>query len=90
MFYNYILHSLKTDKLYIGFTDNWKRRLDQHNSGECKATKPYIPYELVYCACFINENDALASEKYFKSTAGWKRIHQMLAYTLKITVPLSR
>lgn len=82
MYYCYILRSIKTEKLYIGFTDNWKRRLEQHNSGKSAATKPYIPYELIHCSCFINESDALACEKYFKTTAGWKRIHQMLANTL--------
>jgi putative endonuclease len=81
MFYCYILRSIPTQKLYIGYTDNWKRRLEEHNSGKNKATKPYIPYEMIFCSCFINQHDALACEKYYKTTAGWKRIKQMLSHT---------
>lgn len=82
MFYFYILQSIPTKKLYLGYTPNLKERLKSHNSGENKATKPYIPYELLYYSAFKNQKDALNCEKYFKTTAGWKRLHLMLENTL--------
>ena len=48
MFYTYVLKSKKDGKLYIGSTNDLKRRLTQHNSGEVKSTKPRIPFILIY------------------------------------------
>lgn len=83
MYYFYILRSLKNGSMYLGFSPDVKERLKSHNAGKNKATKPYIPYELIFYSGFINEKDAINSEQYFKSTAGWKRIHKMLENTLK-------
>ena len=80
--YFYILRSKKNNKLYLGYTNNLETRLKQHNSGTEIATKPNIPYELIYYSAFKNKKDALECEKYFKTTAGWKRIKQMLKNTL--------
>lgn len=83
MYYFYILRSLKNNKLYIGYTKDLKKRLESHNSEENKATKPFAPYGLIFYSGFLNEKDALECEKYFKTTAGWKRTHKMLENTLK-------
>ena len=82
MFYTYILQSKKNSKLYIGQTSDLKSRLKEHNNGEVKATKPYLPYELVFYCAFKNQKDAIECEKYFKTTAGWRRIKRMLSHTL--------
>jgi len=39
MFYIYMLKSKKGNKLYIGYTNNLKRRIKEHNSGDNKSTK---------------------------------------------------
>jgi len=83
MYYFYILRSLKNSKLYLGFSPDLKNRVKSHNAGENKATKPNIPYELIFYSAFKNEKDAIECEKYFKTTAGWKRLHKMLGNTLK-------
>lgn len=82
MHYFYILRSLKNSKLYLGQTPDLKSRVKSHNAGENKATKPNIPYELIFYSAFKNEKDAVNCEQYFKTTAGWKRIHKMLENTL--------
>lgn len=82
MYYFYILRSVKNGKLYLGSTPDLKERLKSHNSGENKATKPNIPYELIFYSGFKNQKDAINCELYFKTTAGWKRIHKMLENTL--------
>lgn len=81
--YFYILQSQKNRKLYLGYTSDLKERLKCHNGGKNPATKPNIPYELIYYSAFRDEKDAITSEKYFKTTAGWKRIHRMLNNYLK-------
>jgi len=82
-FYTYILRSKRNNKLYIGFTSDLKIRLKEHNQGENKATKPNVPYELIFYCSFNNQKDAISCEKYFKTTAGWRRIKQMLKNTLE-------
>jgi putative endonuclease len=83
MYYFYILKSLKNGKLYLGSTPNLRNRFRSHNAGENKTTKPNIPYVLVFYSGFKNEKDAINSEQYYKTTAGWKRIHKMLENSLK-------
>lgn len=83
MFYFYILQSLKNKKLYLGQTTNLKERLKSHNNGENKATKPNIPYELIFYCAFKNQKDSINCEQYFKTTSGWKQLHRMLENTLK-------
>jgi putative endonuclease len=83
VYYFYVLRSLKNSKLYLGFTPNLKERIKSHNAGENKATKPNIPYELIFYSAFNNEKDAVNCEQYFKTTSGWKRLHKMLENALK-------
>ena len=82
MFYFYILQSIKNKKLYLGFTPNLRKRIISHNSGKNKATRPNIPYKLIFYSAFNSKTDALECEKYFKTTAGWRRIKQMLKNSL--------
>lgn len=83
MYYFYIIRSLKNKKLYLGLTKDLKKRLKLHNSANNKATRPYAPFELIYYSAFKNKQDVIECEKYFKTTAGWRRIHRMLENTLK-------
>ena len=83
VYYSYILRSLKNGKLYIGSTPDLKARFKSHNSGKNKATKPNIPYELIFYSGFKSKKDAINNEQYFKTTAGWKRIHKMLKNSLE-------
>jgi len=85
MYYVYILQSLKDNGLYIGYTNNLKKRLKEHQEGKSFATKSRTPFRLIYYQAFISQKDALASEKYYKTTRGWERIHRMLENTLKTT-----
>lgn len=82
MYYVYILQSLKDNGLYIGYTDNLKRRLKEHQEGKSFATKGRLPFVLIHYQAFVSQKDALETEKYLKTTRGWERIHRMLANTL--------
>ena len=62
MFYLYILKSTRDDNLYIGSTNDLRRRLSEHNNGLNRSTKARRPFELRYyeaCAC---EHDARKRE----------------------------
>lgn len=70
MFYTYVLRSSRDDKLYIGFTHDLKRRIEEHNEGKVNATSGRRPLELVYYEACINEKKAIDREKYFKTGFG--------------------
>lgn len=71
MFYIYILHSLKDNNLYVGYTSNLRRRLNEHQNGLSQSTKYRTPLELIYYEAYKIKQDALEREKFFKS--GWGR-----------------
>lgn len=71
MFYVYILQSLSnTDRMYVGFTNNLKHRLEEHNSGECVHTVKYMPWKLHTFIGFDSKEKALDFERYLKSGSG--------------------
>lgn len=78
MFYIYILYSNKDHKLYIGSTNNLKRRVNEHNKGKVPATKHRSPLELIHYEAYKIKADAEAREEYLKSGGGRKRLAQQL------------
>jgi len=82
-YYTYILRSKKDDKLYIGYTSNLKKRIDEHQSGKVTATKSRLPVELIFYEAYRNKYDALRREKYFKTSKGKTTLKSMLREFLK-------
>lgn len=70
VYYAYVIHSKKFNRLYKGHCNNLQDRLKQHNWGKTKATKPFIPWEVVYFETFPTREEAIVREKYFKTAAG--------------------
>jgi len=70
MFYTYVLESVTDKKLYIGFTQDLKKRFYEHNQGLVQATKSRRPLILLYYEACLNESKAIKREKYFKSGFG--------------------
>lgn len=62
MFYVYVLKSLKDEKLYIGSTNDLKRRLSEHNNGLNRSTKARRPFEVRYYEAYAKEHDARTRE----------------------------
>lgn len=58
MYYLYILKSLKDNQLYIGSTNDLRRRLAEHNAGKSKSTMSRRPFELRYYEAYTNPDDA--------------------------------
>ncbi|MBW8001378.1 MAG: GIY-YIG nuclease family protein [Planctomycetes bacterium] len=83
MYYAYVLLSLKDEKFYIGFTNNLKRRLKEHNSGKNISTKSRLPLRLIYYEAHLSQRDAARRERYFKTTKGKSTLRQMLRNSLE-------
>lgn len=77
-YYVYIIQSTKNNSLYIGYTSDLKKRFNEHNSGLSQATKPFIPYKLIFYEAFLNRIDAKNREVYLKSGYGRKTINKLL------------
>ncbi|MCX5713223.1 MAG: GIY-YIG nuclease family protein [Candidatus Omnitrophica bacterium] len=78
MYYVYILLSQKDENFYIGFTENIKQRLDEHNAGKNVSTKLRRPLSLIYFEWHTSKFDALRRERYFKTTKGKATLKQIL------------
>lgn len=76
MFYVYLLQS--KDRLYVGSTNDLKRRLKEHNAGQNISTKPYLPWTLIFYEAYMVQSDALRRENYLKSTQGRRTLKLML------------
>ncbi len=70
MFYAYVLKSINHEFFYKGHCENPEERLMQHNSGMTQSIRPYIPFELIYKEAFATREEAIARERYFKTSAG--------------------
>ena len=83
MWYVYVLWSKRDRKLYIGCTNDLKKRLILHNKGEIPATKFRRPLILIHYEAYLNKYDAYSREKWLKT--GWGRNHlkKILVQTLK-------
>lgn len=77
-FYVYVLRSLKFDFIYIGYTDNLKRRFKEHNSGLVLSTKHYHPLKLIHYEAYKNQKDAKRREEYLKTNKGKTTLKTML------------
>jgi len=77
-YYVYILQSQKNKSLYIGYTQDLRKRFREHNNGESIATKPFRPYRLIFYEAFPNRADAKNREKYLKGGYGRRTIKSML------------
>jgi putative endonuclease len=78
MFYTYVLKSDKNEELYIGYTQNLKTRLKEHNQELNLSTKRYAPWALIYYEACLNEKDARRREKYLKTTQGARLLRRRL------------
>jgi len=70
-FWVYVLESLKDGNRYIGYTNNLKRRIEEHKEdGLSFSIKFRLPFNLIYFEGCLNMEDAKRRENYLKSTQG--------------------
>ena len=62
----YVIKSLEKEWYYVGLTKDLAERLNRHNSGRVRSTKPYLPFVLVYHEVTTDHLAARDREKFFK------------------------
>jgi putative endonuclease len=70
MYFVYAIKSEIRTYIYVGISDNPSRRIQQHNKGYEKTTKPYRPFKLILIEEFPDRTSARKREKYLKSGIG--------------------
>ena len=71
MYYVYCLRSLQAPQFrYVGFSEDLRQRIKDHNRGCNPSTAPFIPVILDAYAAFALKDRALAFERYLKSGSG--------------------
>jgi len=62
--------SATTARRYVGFSEDLRQRLGEHNSGKLATTAAHRPWRLVTYLGFSSKHQALAFERYLKSGSG--------------------
>ncbi len=84
MFYIYVLQN-KDKRWYTGYTQDLRKRFNEHNSGKSKYTEYHGPYGLIYYEACLEEADAKSREKYLKSGMGKRYLKNRLKRFLSLT-----
>ena len=71
MGYIYVLQSLKDKQFYVGYSNNLKKRVKDHNEGKVYSTKFRRLLKLVYYEACLNQQDTTKREKYLKTA--WEK-----------------
>ena len=66
------------DRLYIGYTENLRKRLEEHNRKHNRSTKAYAPWNLIHFEGYRNKEDAKRRERYLKTSQGSRFLKRML------------
>ncbi len=75
MFFVYVIYSNNPSlRFYVGMTENVEKRIKQHNNGETKSTKGYLPWKLFFFETFPTRKEARLREVYLKSGSGKENI----------------
>ena len=74
MYKLYFLINEARNKTYIGFTDNVDERITTHRYGKVKTTKDFGNFVFTTLEEVKSVEDARRREKYWKSSAGRKKL----------------
>ena len=75
----YILQSEKNGRYYVGQSNNLQGRLDKHNRGEVRSTKPGRPWVLKYAELVETRSQAVQRERQIKSRKKRNYIDSLIA-----------
>lgn len=78
MFYTYVLQSKIDRCLYIGWSNDLKKRIGDHNIGNVRATKNRRPLILIYYEACLNKESAIKREKQLKTGFGRAYLNKRL------------
>ncbi len=78
MFYVYIIHSLKTNKYYVGSTNDVQRRLYEHSHNNTQSLKNKGPFTLILTEEYVTIQEARRREKQVKSYKGGNAFKKLI------------
>ena len=79
MFTLYILYSKTIDRYYVGYTNDFERRLSEHNRIKHKYTDIGIPWILVHSEIFTTKKEAMQRERLIKSKKSKQFIIELIS-----------
>ena len=77
MFFVYAIKSLVRNYIYVGLTNDFDRRLNQHNSGQNRTTKAYLPFKVILVESYHTRPEARKREVYLKSGTGREYLRRL-------------
>ena len=83
MYYNYVLYSPQQDKFYIGFTEDLRRRMQEHTSKKSLSDRTLKNLKFVYYEACGSKNDALRREKQLKTGFGRGYLRKRLVDSIR-------
>lgn len=69
-FFVYVIKSQSRNYIYVGITNSFDRRLNEHNTGRNKTTRAYAPFKMLLVESYDSRQEARDREKYLKSGSG--------------------
>ena len=79
--YVYLIECQNDKFWYIGYTDDLKTRVEDHQRGRgCRTTSMKSNCELIYYESYLNKADALGREKFLKGGSGRKYLKKQLKH----------
>ncbi|MFA6603590.1 MAG: GIY-YIG nuclease family protein [Patescibacteria group bacterium] len=79
--YVYVLFSVKDRQLYVGLTDDLRRRWCQHRTGMVRSTRDRRPLKLIYYEAYLTRIEAARRERYLKGGNGRAALKKQLDVT---------
>jgi putative endonuclease len=84
MYTVYILYSEQSKRTYTGYTNDVKRRLQEHNVTETRGfTLRYRPWTIIHSEEYQTINEAREREKFLKTGKGRQEVKGIVAIFLK-------
>jgi len=77
-FYVYVLNNSYKNFIDIGYSENLKQRIQEHNEGKVRSTKAYTLLKLIFYEAYATKSDAKRRETYLKTNKGRTTLITML------------
>jgi len=88
MYYVYLLECADDKSWYIGYTEDLKKKLHEHQSRYgCRTTSLKKNWHLIYYESYLDKLDALGREKFLKGGSGRNYLNKQLKnYLSKLSI----
>ena len=83
MYYVYVLKSKRNARMYVGRTEDLRRRFQEHRLGKVWTTFRMLPISLLFYEAFSSKADSIRRERYLKTSKGKSTLRMMLSDTMK-------